>query len=124
MTTLEGEKAYLAHQNIKSDFHIRRYGVSIENIERIAVPSIRPIDNNIIILDEIGKMECFSEKFKKAATLALDSENIVVGTITIGGTDFILEVKQRPDTEIIEVTEESRDALPDVVLEKIIQILK
>jgi len=124
MTTLKGEKAYLAHQSIKSDFHIRRYGVSIENIEGIAVSSIKPTGNSVIILDEIGKMECFSEKFKKAATLALDSENIVVGTITFGGTGFILGVKQRPDIEIIEVTEQNRDTLPDLILEKIIYLNK
>ncbi len=35
MKTLDGKKGYLAHQDIKSDFHIRRYGVSIENIETI-----------------------------------------------------------------------------------------
>ena len=32
MRSLDGEKGYLAHQDIRSDFHIRRYGVSIENI--------------------------------------------------------------------------------------------
>jgi len=63
MKTLDGRKSYLAHQDIKSDFYIRRYGVSIENIESIAVPSITPVENNIIILDEIGKMECFSPAF-------------------------------------------------------------
>ena len=65
MKTLDGKKGYLAHQDIKSDFHIRRYGVSIENIEKIAVPSIMPVNRDVIILDEIGKMECFSGVFKR-----------------------------------------------------------
>jgi nucleoside-triphosphatase len=116
MKTLDGKRGYLAHQDIESDFHIRRYGVSIENIETIAVPSIAPQGGNIIILDEIGKMECFSEVFKKAATRALDSPNIVVGTITLGGDDFILGIKQRGDMEIHEVTPENRDRLPDLIL--------
>ena len=119
MHTLDGKKGYLAHQDIKSEFHIRRYGVSIENIETIAIPSIKPTGTNIIILDEIGKMECFSTKFIDAATKTLDSDNIVIGTITFGGTDFIQEVKKRPDIEIIEVTLENRDELPKIILEKI-----
>ena len=119
MKTLDGRTGYLAHQDIRSDFYIRRYGVSIENIETIAAPSIVPINSNIIILDEIGKMECFSEVFKQAATKALDSPNIVVGTITFGGDDFILGIKQRGDMEIHEVTPESRDALPDLILRRI-----
>ncbi len=116
MHTLDGKEAYLGHEAIKSDYHIRRYGVSIENIETIAVPSIAPKDNQIIILDEIGKMECFSEKFKEAACRALDSSNIVIGTITLGGTDFIQQVKQRGDITILEVTFENRDQLPQTIL--------
>ncbi len=123
MKTLDGRKGYLAHQDIKSDFHIRRYGVSIENIENIAVPSITPVKNNIIILDEIGKMECFSRVFKQAATRALDTSNIVIGTITFGGDDFILKIKKREDIEINEVTEDNRDLLPDLILRQISNFL-
>ena len=124
MKTLDGRWGYLAHQDIRSDFHIRRYGVSIENIETIATSSIVPTGENVIILDEIGKMECFSVVFKKAAVTALDSPNIVVGTITFGGDDFILSVKKRPDIEIIEVTPENRDSLPGRILEKISELLR
>ncbi|MDR4498832.1 MAG: nucleoside-triphosphatase [Candidatus Scalindua sp.] len=124
MKTLDGKRGYLAHQDIKSDFHIRRYGVSIENIETIAVPSISPIKNNIVILDEIGKMECFSELFKQAATNALHSSNIVLGTITFGGNDFILKIKDREDIEIHEVTIDNRNALPDLIVKKIENFLE
>ncbi|MGB3082831.1 MAG: nucleoside-triphosphatase [Candidatus Omnitrophota bacterium] len=123
MSTLDGKAGYLAHQDIESEFHIRRYGVSIENIENLAVPSIAPREKNIIILDEIGKMECFSEVFKKAAASALDAANIVIGTITFGGSDFILEVKKREDIEITEVTPENRNELPHIILKKVSEIL-
>jgi nucleoside-triphosphatase len=116
MTTLDGRRGYLAHQDIESDFHIRRYGVSIANIETIAVPSISPIGKNVIVLDEIGKMECFSEVFRRAAIAALDSPNIVIGTITYGGDDFILAVKKREDLVIHEVSLENRDMLPGVII--------
>ncbi|MFQ5730246.1 MAG: nucleoside-triphosphatase, partial [Waddliaceae bacterium] len=119
MHTLDGKQGYLAHQDIPSEFHIRRYGVNIENIETIAVPAITPVDRQIIILDEIGKMECFSTKFIEAATQALNSPNIVVGTITFGGTEFILRVKEREDIEIIEVTHENRDQLPEIIVRKV-----
>ncbi len=119
MKTLGGRKGYLAHQDIKSDFHIRRYGVSIENIESIAVPSITPVENNIIILDEIGKMECFSPAFKQATTNAIDASNIVIGTITLGGDDFIRKIKEKKDIEINEVTVNNRNLLPSIILRKI-----
>ncbi len=124
MRTLDGGKGHLAHQDIRSRFHIRRYGVSIENIETIAVPSITPVSRNVIILDEIGKMECFSEVFRQAALHALDSPNIVVGTITFGGDDFLLGIKKREDIEIHEVTLDNRDLLPDLIARKIAELLK
>jgi nucleoside-triphosphatase len=122
MKTVDGKKGYLAHQDIRSDVYVRRYGVSIENIEKIAVPSIATGGNNIIILDEIGKMECFSDVFKQATIKALDSANIVIGTITLGGDDFILGIKKRGDIEIHEVTPENRDQLPGAILRKISEL--
>jgi nucleoside-triphosphatase THEP1 len=69
-------------------------------------------------------MECFSEVFKQAATNALDSSNIVVGTITLGGDDFIQEIKNRGDIEINEVTLDNRDSLPNLILRKISNLLE
>ena len=118
MKTLDGEKAYLAHQDISSEFNIRRYGVSIHNIDAIAVPSILPVRNSVIILDEIGKMECFSETFREAVIKTLNSPNMVIGTITLGGDDFIQSIKKRDDIDITEVTLENRDSLADLILSK------
>ncbi len=56
MKTLDGRSGYLAHQDVRSDYHIRRYGVSIEHIESMAAASIIPRGENIIILDEIDVM--------------------------------------------------------------------
>jgi len=124
MKTCDGSSAYLAHQDIKSDYTIRRYGVSITNIETLAVPSIKPRDNSIIILDEIGKMECFSDLFQDAALEALNSENIVIGTITYGGGDYIQAVKKRDDILIIEVTLENRNNLPAEIIRMILNLKK
>jgi nucleoside-triphosphatase len=119
MKTLDGKQGYLAHQDIPSPYRIRRYGVSIDNIENIAVPSIKPQKDAIIILDEIGKMECFSDLFKTAVVEALDAVNIVIGTIAFGGDEFIQAVKQRDDIEITEVLLDNREDLPDLIVERI-----
>ncbi len=117
MIALDGKEGLLGHRDIKSTYTVSKYGVSIENIDNIAVPSIIPDNQSqIIILDEIGKMECFSEKFKEAALQALDSDNTVIGTIATGGTDFIRKIKNRCDIKIIEVTESNRNELPEKIL--------
>jgi len=119
MRSIDGRSGHLARRDAESEFRIRRYGVIMENIDSIAVPSISPERGFVIILDEIGRMECFSENFRRAALSALDSECIVVGTIALGGPDFILEVKARSDLDVIEVMPENRDSLPGIILEKI-----
>ncbi|HPL18949.1 MAG TPA: nucleoside-triphosphatase [Spirochaetota bacterium] len=119
MNSLDGRRGYLAHQDIRSEFSIRRYGVSVDNIDSIAADSIIPKDNTIIVLDEIGTMECYSEHFRRMAIRALDSPNIVVGTVALGGDDFIKSIKERADIDIIEVTPSNRNALPDVIARKI-----
>ena len=98
--------------------------MSLDNIEKIAVNAIQPRKGTVIILDEIGKMECFSGSFKQMAMRALEADNIVVGTITLGGDEFIKSVKCRNDIEIIEVTPGNRDALPDAILEKVKELQK
>ena len=110
--TLDGKMGYLAHQNISSSFHIGSYGVNIENIENLFIPAIAPMNNPIIIIDEIGLMQCCSHQFIASVKNALDSDSIVIGTIPLQNTDGILEIKQRDDVEIIEVTPENRDLLP------------
>ena len=114
MKTLDGKEGLLGHEDIRSPYHIRRYGVSIKNVESIAVPAITPqSEDAIIIIDEIGKMECFSAAFCEAALKALDSPNRTLGTIAVGGTDFIQSIKERNDIRIYEVTLQNRDQLPD-----------
>lgn len=119
MRTLDGGSGYLAHRDIISPYHVRHYGVSIENIELLAAPSLAPAGGDVIILDEIGKMECFSEVFRNAVLKALNSPNIVVGTVTFGGDEFIAMIKRREDIDISEVTPENRDVLPRVIIAKV-----
>ncbi|MBN1522232.1 MAG: AAA family ATPase [Candidatus Aureabacteria bacterium] len=120
MKSLDGKKALLGHRTIVSPFQVSKYGVSIENIEALAVPSITPDrDGQVIILDEIGKMECFSQEFQKAAIRVLDSSHPVIGTIAVGGTEFIRKIKERDDIDIIEVTRENRNHLTEKILEKV-----
>lgn len=124
MKTLDGREGHLAHRDISSDFRVRIYGVSMENIETIAVPSLVPRNDHIIVIDEIGKMECFSRAFKEAVLTALDSPNIVVGTISLGGDEFFRRIKGREDVELLEVTLKNRDSLPDMILRRVVRLLE
>ncbi|MDA8388572.1 MAG: hypothetical protein M0Z58_07935 [Nitrospiraceae bacterium] len=117
--TLDGRKCRFAHRDINTAHNAGKFGVSIEDIENVAVPSIAPVDTNVIILDGIGKMECFSMAFREAVIKALDSSNIVVGTLFPGGDDFSMKIKGRKDVGIHVVTWNNRTLLPDFILGEI-----
>jgi nucleoside-triphosphatase len=111
ITTLDGKEGVLAHENMKSGFRVGKYGVNVNDIDQIAVPSMTPAKpGEIVVIDEIGKMECFSPLFRKTLIKALDSENPVIGSIALKGDKFIEAVKARDDVLLVPVTQKNRDA--------------
>lgn len=112
IVTLDGKMGVLAHQDIRGRFRVGKYGVNMEDIDRVAVPSMSPAGSDVIIvIDEIGKMECFSPLFRESLIKVLDSENPVIASIALKGNSFIEKVKRRNDISLIEVTEKNRDEL-------------
>ena len=108
--TLEGKQGVLAHIDIDSRFKVGKYGVNIDDIDRIAVPSMIPDhEDQMVIIDEIGKMECFSIPFQETLVQILESENPVLGSIALKGGRFIEKVKKRKDVHLIRITEKDRD---------------
>ncbi len=112
LTTLDGRESLLAHINIKSPYRVGRYGVDVNTFEEIGAESIRKAisDNKLIIIDEIGRMELFSNKFREVVLQALNTGR-VVATIKKGRGYFTDEIKSRKDVKVIEVDLENRKTL-------------
>ena len=114
ITTLDGKRGILAHIDIRSPKRVGRYGVNLQDIDTIAVPSVIPAnDQVVVVVDEIGKMECFSALFRQTLIRVLDSANTLVGSIALKGDAFIETIKKRPDTLLILVSDKNRDYLAD-----------
>ena len=112
ITTLDGKEGVLAHQDTKSRFRVGKYGVNLDHIDQIAVPSMLPAKaDEIVVIDEIGKMECFSPLFRQTLVKVLDSDNSVIGSIALKGNKFIQKIRERADVLLVHVTEKNRDEL-------------
>ena len=108
--TLDGKHGVLAHKEINSPFTVGQYGVNVDDIDRIAVPSIITVkEDQMIVIDEIGKMECFSVLFKETLVRVLESKNPILGSIALKGDPFIAEIKKRKDVHLIRITEKNRE---------------
>jgi nucleoside-triphosphatase THEP1 len=116
IVTLAGKEGILARDAIGGPIRVGRYGVNLDDLERIAVPSmIASEPRQIVVIDEIGKMECYSRLFRDTLIRALDSSHPVIGSISIKGGSFIQEIKNRSDLSMHLISGHNRDALPDVL---------
>jgi nucleoside-triphosphatase THEP1 len=112
--TLDGREGILAHEKSRNRPQVGKYGVHLEELESLAVPSMIPSHpDEIVIIDEIGKMECLSIPFRQTLVQILNSPNRVIATIALKGTPFINELKSRPDVILLEVSEANRNSLAE-----------
>jgi nucleoside-triphosphatase len=66
---------------------------------------------DLIVIDEIGRMECTSGRFRRAVEDALDAPVNVLATLGIGHLPFFQAVRERPDVKLITLTERNRDRM-------------
>lgn len=111
-----GHREVMAAVDIKSKFKVSKYGVDVPAIDRVLEKfeeSFKAAD--IIVLDEIGKMEYCSEKFKQLLQKILKSKKPLLATL---GRHLVPEFKKHG--EIIIVTRQNREALSAELLEALI----
>jgi len=111
--TLDGEREPLARAGLKAKRRVGKYGVVLDRFESLLDKAFgRAEQAELFVVDEIGKMECFSNKFVELVRELLASRKPLLGTVALRGSGFIAEVKRRQDVELIRVDSSNRDALP------------
>ena len=112
--TCSGKEGLLSHVSFRTLYRVGRYGVDVAQFEKMVVPELMSEDPNIkaFLIDEIGKMECFSQRFVIVVKKILNGNVPVVATIAAKGGGIIAEVKKQANTHLIQVTPKNRDNLP------------
>jgi nucleoside-triphosphatase len=122
LTTFGGNSCVLAEVGTRGGFRVGRYRVNVEGFEAAVLPELTR-SCEVYLLDEIGKMECFSHKFVAAVRRLLAGSTPIVATVALRGGGFIAEIKRRPDAVIWEVTGSNRDGLPAKLRAQLIPLL-
>ncbi|KKM17580.1 hypothetical protein LCGC14_1674370 [marine sediment metagenome] len=118
LVTLDGRRTTLASVRIRSPHRVSRYGVDVEALEAVGVAALEATGEaaKLVVIDEIGKMELFSSRFREAVLRALESGRPVLASIMLPSHPFADALKARPDVRLIHLTPESRErALGEVV---------
>jgi nucleoside-triphosphatase len=120
LRSLDGREGLLAHVDITSPHRVGRYKVDVKGFEAFleAISFLSP-SVSLIIIDEIGKMECFSDLFRHLVRQVLDSDKVVLATIALKGSGFIETLKKRDDIQLIELVESRRETLDQEIVREI-----
>lgn len=120
--TLDGVEGILASIYVESDLKISRYNVDLETFEAICIPCLEKAlkDADIIVIDEIGPMQIFSERFKNLLLDIVKSNKTVLASIFLSSYEWIDDYKKNKEFEIIEINAENRDELVDEIAKTLI----
>ena len=122
LKTLDGAEGVLAHIDYPRRYRVGRYGVDLNRFEAVALPALERAlgEKELIVIDEIGKMELFSERFQEMVEhiLAQDKRHLL-GVIHQGREPFAASVRQREDVEVMAVSVQTRDALPAQIITRL-----
>ena len=144
LVTLDGATGILASVNISSPCCVGKYGVNLRDLEQVGVEalnravrqpgaSLLVIDEahqsqrdsssttDLIVIDEIGRMELFSAVFREAVERALDSPKLVLGTVMARSHPWVDAIKARSNVSLVEVTPLNRSTLPEQILRGLLQ---
>jgi len=123
--TLAGQTAVLAHVDFCSPYRVGHYRVDLAAFEATALPAIDPecVSAPLIVIDEVGKMECFSDRFRDLVVAALSSERAVLATVAFHGDRFIESLKASPDVTLVEVNTQNRNQLVDHIVGWVQEVL-
>lgn len=114
-----GQEGVLAHIDVAGPHRVGPYGVNTADMERIGVPALhRAMDKaDVIVMDEIGRMENYCSSFRSAVLRVLDGPRNVLGTLQMRSTPFLNRIRRRSDITIHEVTLKNRDGMPLLLLD-------
>lgn len=110
-----GEEAWLARAGYPSPVRVGRYGVLVEEAERLGARAIRKAleEADVIGIDEIGPMELLVPGLREAIIQALTYDKPVIGVVHRGLKSRDPEVYRLVATlgPVVEVTLDNRDRL-------------
>jgi nucleoside-triphosphatase len=93
--------------------------VDVTALERVGVAALERAakQGRVVIIDEIGKMELFSETFKRAVLAAIDGQTPVVATVTARPHPWVDALKARSNVTLWWVQVDNRDKMALQVLD-------
>jgi len=108
------EHEVFAHEGLKSRVRSGRYGVNISALEGLGTRALAEARESadVIVIDEVGKMEVESEVFTKSVIDTLDARKSIVMTLHKKSRNPLLQdIRRRDELRLLEVTPVNKNLL-------------
>ena len=122
-----GRKGWLAHIKQPVGPKIGKYRVNLNDLNSVGVKAILDAleKADVIAIDEVGPMELYSKEFVEAVRRVLESEKPLIGTVHFRVKHPLIDhLKNREDSEILEVTLQNRARLHKLIIGNLLSILR
>jgi nucleoside-triphosphatase len=119
--SLDGAEAVLAHVRGVRGPRVGRFQVDVASFERVGVGALEAAtrEADLVVVDEIGKMELCSARFVTALEAALDSPKPLLGTVLQAPHPWVDALKRRSNVELYRLSERNRADLQDALLARL-----
>jgi len=108
------EHEVFAHEGLKSRVRSGRYGVNLLALEGIGTAALAQgrEEADVIVIDEVGKMEVESEVFTKSVMDTLDAKKSIIMTLHKKSRNPLLQdIRRRDELRLLEVTPVNKNLL-------------
>jgi nucleoside-triphosphatase len=118
---VSGAQEVLAHVDLPGPPRVGSYGVDLAAFERVALPALQaPGTGGVVVVDELGRMELASAAFCEAVVELLGRNVALVATVHRARYQLTDALKRRPDIRVVRVTDATRDALPQRLMDRLV----
>lgn len=110
VTDLTGHYGVLAHVDHPGPPRVGRYGVDLTTFEAIGVQALTRAmhEADLIVIDEIGKMELYSSRFQKVLFEVLKGSRPLLATIMANPHPVADRIKAHPEVQLHRLTPSNR----------------
>jgi len=117
--TFELHEQILAHVYLEGPYRIGPYGVNVEGFEKLVLPQFISLEGvELVIIDEIGRMECLSPLFCETLGIIFDSKVPLIATLDPLVLEKFENIQNRSDVRIMWINRKNRhDLWKNVILE-------
>lgn len=117
LVTLDGQTGIFAHIKSESPIRIGRYGINPDCLESLGITAIKKAieTRKLVVIDEIGPMELYSEQFKRTIMDVFNNSSPCLATIALKPHSWLDKLKQHEGVMLYTLTSDNRVTIIDTL---------